>query len=138
MPLLSWKPEYSVNKAELDSHHQEMLHILNSVYDNVMNSRELSFILPSIDQLAAIAKSHLSAEEQYLRERCFPDIDDHIARHRDFTQSIETIRERYNDNHLEASKELIIVLGEWLINHVLKEDRKYSDRVAPESGQHQN
>ena len=130
MPLLSWKPEYSVNKEELDLHHQEMFHILNSVYDNLMNSKESSFLLPSIDKLSAIAKYHISVEEQYLREMRVPDIDHHIAKHREFTQSIETIRNGYNDNYLEASKELIILLGEWLFNHVLKEDRKYAAMMA--------
>ncbi len=125
MPLLIWRPEYSVNEAELDRHHQEMFQILNSVYDNVMNSPELSFILPSIDKLTAIAKCHLSAEGQHLRAMRVPDIDDHIAKHREFTQTIERIRIGYNDNNLEASRELIIVLGDWLIHHVLKEDMKY-------------
>jgi len=125
MPLLIWRPEYSVNEAELDRHHQEMFQILNSVYDNVMNSPELSFILPSIDKLTAIAGRHLSAEERHLRAMHVPDIDDHIAKHREFTQTIERIRTGYNDNNLEASRELIIVLGDWLIRHVLKEDMKY-------------
>jgi hemerythrin len=130
MPLLSWKPEYSVNREDLDRHHQEMFHILNSVYDNLMNSRESSFLLPSIDRLSGIAKYHLSVEEQCLREMCVPDIDHHIAKHREFTESIEMIRNGYYENYLEASKELIILLGEWLFNHVLKEDRKYSDMMG--------
>ena len=130
MPLLSWKPEYSVNREDLDSHHQEMFHILNSVYDNLMDSQELSFLIPSIDRLSAIANYHLSIEEQCLREMSVPDIDNHIAKHREFKESIEMIRMGYNDNYLEASKELIILLGEWLFNHVLKEDRKYSHMMG--------
>jgi len=126
MPLLNWKPEYSVNKEELDRHHQEMFHILNSVYDNLMDSSEPTYLLPSIDRLSGIAKYHLSLEEQCLKEMCVPDIEDHIAKHREFTESIEMIRNDYDDNYLEASKELIILLGEWLFNHVLKEDRKYT------------
>jgi hemerythrin len=130
MPLLSWKPEYSVNREDLDSHHQEMFHILNSVYDNLMDSRGSSVLLPSIDRLSAIAKYHLSMEEEFLREMRVPDIDHHIAKHREFTESIEMIRNDYHDNYLEASKELIILLGEWLFNHVLKEDRKYSPMMG--------
>ena len=126
MPLLSWKPEYSVNREDMDRNHQEMFHILNNVYDNLMNSRESGFILPSIDRLLAIAKYQLSMEEQCLKEKQVPDMDYHIAKHREFTESIEMIRNGYNDNYLEASKELIILLGEWLFIHVLKEDRKYS------------
>jgi hemerythrin len=130
MPLLSWKPEYSVNREDLDHHHQEMFHILNSVYDNLMDSQELSFLIPSIDRLSAIANYHLSIEEQCLREMHVPDIEHHIAKHREFTESIEMIRSDYQDNYLEASKELIILLGEWLFNHVLKEDRKYSPMIG--------
>jgi len=59
-----------------------------------------------------------------------PDFDHHIAKHREFTESIEMIRNDYHDNYLEASKELIILLGEWLFNHVLKEDRKYSHMMG--------
>lgn len=125
MPLLSWKSEYSVNEAELDYHHQEMFFILNSVYDNLMNAPELDFILPNIDKLTAIAERHLSAEERYMRVMHFPDIEDHLEKHREFAQTIEKIRSGYHNNDLEASRELIIVLGEWLIHHVLKEDRIY-------------
>ncbi|MDR3578593.1 MAG: bacteriohemerythrin [Oryzomonas sp.] len=130
MPLLIWKPEYSVNREDLDHHHQEMFHILNSVYDNLMDSQELSFFLPSINRLSAIARYHLSLEEQCLREMHVPDFDYHVAKHREFTESIEIIRNDYEDNYLEASKELIILLGEWLFNHVLKEDRKYSHMMG--------
>jgi len=126
MPLLNWRPEYSVNEAELDRHHQEMFHILNSVYDDVMNSRGSGFVLPNIDRLTAIAERHLSVEEQHLRAMRVPDIENHVAKHREFTQTIERIRAGYHDNDLEASRELIIVLGEWLIHHVVKEDRKYT------------
>jgi hemerythrin len=125
MPLLSWKPEYSVNREDMDRNHREMFHILNTVYDSLMNSRESDSILPSIDRLSSIAKYQLAIEEQCLREMRVPDIDCHMAKHREFTESIEMIRNDYNFNYLEASKELIILLGEWLFHHVLKEDRKY-------------
>lgn len=115
----------------MDRHHQEMFHILNSVYDNLMESREPNSLLPSIDRLSAIAKHHLSVEEQYLREMHVPDIDYHMAKHREFTESIEMIRSDYRENYPEASKELIILLGEWLFHHVLKEDRKYFPMDRP-------
>lgn len=126
MSLFAWKPEYSVNEAVLDSHHQKLFHILNSVYENVMNSTEVESILPELDELLAYTRCHFSTEEQYMREKGFPDIDAHIAMHREFTHSIEALRSRYHDNDLEVTKELIIVLGEWLLRHVLREDKKYS------------
>ena len=125
MTLFAWKPEYSVNEATIDSHHQKLFSILNSVYENVMNSTQVDRILPKIDELSAYTNYHFSAEERYLRDKGFPKIDDHIAKHREFTHTIEALRTSYHNNDLEVSRDLIIVLGEWLLRHVLKEDRKY-------------
>lgn len=127
MPLITWKPEYSVNIPALDSHHQKLFHILNTVYENVMTSPELDRILPKVDELLEFTSHHFSTEEQYMREQGFPDIDDHIAKHSAFTHTIDALRTRYNDNDLEVSRDLIILLGDWLLRHVLKEDRKYSE-----------
>ena len=51
LPLLNWKPEYSVNEEELDTHHQNLFNILNRVYENVMNSFEVANVLPIIEEL---------------------------------------------------------------------------------------
>lgn len=127
MSLFTWKPEYSVHDAELDIHHQKLFAILNSVYENVMNSREVDHIIPKIDELSAYTSYHFSAEEQHMLEAGFPGLDEHIAQHREFTNSIEALRASYHDNDLEVSRDLIVMLGEWLLNHVIKEDRKYSE-----------
>ena len=127
MPLLRWIQEYSVNEAELDSHHQKMFDILNRAYENVMNSLEVECALPIIEELSTLAKCHISAEEQHMREKGYQEIDTHIATHREFTHKIETLRANYHGNNLEATKELIIMLGNWLLHHVINEDWKYSE-----------
>jgi hemerythrin len=127
MALLSWKPEYSVNEAELDSHHIKLFDILNTAYENVMNSLEVDCVLPIIDELSQYMKYHFSEEEQHMREKGVHEIDAHIAKHQEFTQTIETLKTHYHGNNLEVTQELIILLGNWLLRHVLTEDRKYSE-----------
>lgn len=130
MSLFSWKPEYSVNDLTLDRHHQQLFTVLNSVYENVMNSPELDCVLPKIDELSDYTKYHFSTEEEYMKEKAVPDIDAHIEKHRQFTNKIVALRARYKNNDLEVARDLIIALGEWLLQHVLKEDRKYLDIQA--------
>ncbi len=128
MPLLNWNPGFSVNDVDLDSHHQQLFSLLNSTYENVMNSKEeVKNILPMIEELSEYTKYHFTLEEQYMREKGFHGFDEHIAKHREFTHSIEKLRSNYHDNNLEVASELIIMLGQWLLGHVLKEDRKYAD-----------
>lgn len=128
MPLLNWNPGFSVNDVDLDSHHQQLFRLLNSTYENVMNSKEeVKNILPMIEELSEYTKYHFTLEEQHMREKGFHGFDEHIAKHREFTHSIEKLRSNYHDNNLEVASELIIMLGQWLLGHVLKEDRKYAD-----------
>lgn len=130
MSLFTWKPEYSVNEAVLDDHHRKLFSVLNSVYEHVMNSLEVDCVLPTIDQLSAYTRYHFATEEEYMREKGFPGIDDHIAKHREFTHTIEELRSGYHNNDLEVTRELIVLLGEWLLRHVINEDRKFSGLPA--------
>lgn len=125
-PLLSWKPEYSVHDAELDSHHIKLFDILNQAYENVMNPDEVACVLPIIDELTEFTKYHFSEEERHMRAKGVQEIAAHIAKHREFRQKIETLKADYHGNNLEVTQELIILLGNWLLCHVLMEDRKYS------------
>jgi hemerythrin-like metal-binding protein len=128
MPLLNWRAEYSVNEELLDNHHRQLFSILNTVYENVMNSLEVCSVLPLIDELLEYTRSHFTVEEQHMRDKGYQVIDIHISKHREFTNTIEAMKTHYNGNNLEAAQELMVVLGEWLLQHVLKDDMKYSQK----------
>lgn len=110
-----------------------MFSILNTVYENIMRSSEVDCVLPMINELLDNTRQHFAAEEQFMRDRSFRELNAHIAKHAEFTCKIETLKAQYHGNDLEVTRELIIVLGEWLLNHVLKEDRKYAD-ILPRRG----
>jgi hemerythrin-like metal-binding protein len=124
LPLLNWKPEYSVNEEELDNHNQQLFDLLNAVYDNVMNSIDVDFDIPMIEMLSDYMISHFSTEEQHLREKGISEIDAHIQMHREFTNTIEMLKTHYHGNNLEIAQELIILLGNWILSHVLMEDKE--------------
>jgi len=126
MPLLNWRAEYSVHEEVLDNHHRQLFSLLNAVYENVMNSREICSVLPLIDELMEYTRSHFTAEEQHMLDTGFQGIDAHVSKHREFTRSVEALKSQYHGNNLEAAQELMVVLGEWLLQHVLKDDMKYS------------
>lgn len=130
MSLIIWKPEYSVHEPTLDSHHQKLFGILNTLYESVMNSSDVDCVPSLFDELSEYTMYHFSAEEQYMEEKGFRGIDDHISKHREFSQKIEKLKTQYRSHDLEVTRELIIVLGEWLLHHVIKEDRKYAEMSA--------
>ena len=125
MPLLSWKPEYSVDEIELDRDHMKFFEILNTAYENVMNHQEVENATSKIDELLELLRHHISAEEQYLMVNDYHDIDAHMTEHRQFMDNIEQLKTSQFDSNLDATKEMIVVLGDLILHHILIEDKKY-------------
>ena len=130
MPLLKWKPEYTVHETELDRQHILLFELLNTVYENVINSSEADCIKSVVNDLSEYLKYHFATEEQLMEDNGYQGIDAHIAEHRVFAQTIEAFKTNHHDNNLDAAKELIVVLGNWVLHHILIEDRKYSDSTS--------
>jgi hemerythrin len=130
MPLLNWNDDYSVNNEELDSHHKRLFSILNGLYSECLKVDSDGCVGPKLDELLAYADYHFRAEEQYMRQIEYFEIDDHIEMHRAFAYKLEEMKLIPYATELELTRELITFIGKWLLNHVLKEDRKYADHAA--------
>jgi len=130
MPLLKWKPEYTVHVSELDSHHIKLFEILNAAYENVVNSSEAHCIKTVVSELSEYMNYHFTAEEQLMGDAGYQEIEAHIAEHRHFADKIDALKANHHDSNLEAAQELITVLGNWVLHHILIEDRKYSELIS--------
>jgi len=126
MPLFVWQSEYSVNVEELDIHHQKFIGIINTIYDNCTNVDGDDCVDQKIDELLALADYHFVLEEEYMKVIGFVDIDNHILMHRAFTNRIAALKLSNYVSNLDMSKELIVYLGNWLLSHVMKEDKRYA------------
>ena len=130
MPLLKWNDDYSVNNEELDSHHRKLISILNGLYDECLKADTDDCTGLKLDELLAYADYHFKAEEQYMRLIQYFEIEAHIELHNGFAFKLEELKRIPHLSQLELTKELITFIGKWLLNHVLKEDRKYADHAA--------
>lgn len=126
MPLFTWDNKYSVNNEELDNHHRVLFDILNRLYDSCFDETESITLSSVYEELVSYVNYHFSAEEQYMRNRGYSDTNRHIIAHNMFRDRILLLQHDMNLNNIVMTKELIVYLGNWLLNHVLVEDKKYS------------
>jgi hemerythrin-like metal-binding protein len=126
MPLLNWHEEYTVHNEELDCHHRKLFSILNSLYDDCLQVDSENCVGPRLNELLDFAAYHFKAEEDYMRRIEYFEIDDHIEMHNGFVFKLEEIRSIPHRSELETTRELIVFIGKWLLQHVLDEDRKYA------------
>lgn len=126
MPLFAWKDEYSVAVEQLDEHHKKLFRLLNELYESTMQIKGAIDPLPVVDQLREYSDYHFMAEEQYMRDCAVTEIADHINSHRDFKRQLDELHSQCREKQPEATRNLIVLLGNWLLHHVLEEDRRYS------------
>jgi len=127
MALFEWFKKYSINNDELDNHHKTLFNIMNMLYENCLDADSPDCIDPIVEEMVSYSNYHFSAEEQYMRSIGYKDIDNHIAEHRSFTQRATQLQKDIDKNDLELTKELIVFLGNWILHHIMEEDKKISN-----------
>jgi hemerythrin-like metal-binding protein len=126
MDQFYWSESFSVHDEELDSHHRKLIALFNSLYDCFLNSADSAAIGQIIQELMWYADYHFRAEERYMALRDYAGIDAHRAEHLFFIKKVSNLQSRNFMDDPDVSRELVIYLGNWLINHVIREDRKYA------------
>lgn len=126
MPLFTWDKKYSVNNNELDEHHKTIFDIFNRLYDDCVGRHKPQSIDPLIEETISYTKYHFSAEEQHMKNIGYKDINKHIAEHREFTKRILQLQQVADADEQQTKKELIALLGDWLLHHIIKENKIYT------------
>jgi len=126
--LFTWCDEYSVGNDELDRHHQKLFDIINRLYDNCVEADNANSLDQLIIELISYTFYHFLTEEQYMKDIGYDDINKQISEHKIFTDRILQLQRNDNLHESGHSKELIVYLGNWLLNHVIEEDKKISEK----------
>jgi hemerythrin len=130
MPLFTWDKKYSVNNEELDDQHKNIYDIFNRLYDKCFDRDIRVFLVPIYEELLSYLKYHRIAEEQYMASIGYRYIDKHISEHWFFKDRLYKQQTIVDIGDAVLSKERVIYLWSWFLNHVMIEDKKYSIEVG--------
>lgn len=125
MPI-PWTPELSVGVEEIDHQHQIFLGILNSLYEIVYKAERKKELVNILRQIEAYAIFHFATEEKYFDKFDYELAEGHKKKHAELLESVLKFKERYVAEGEEVLAELIGFLEDWLVDHLAKEDKKYT------------
>ncbi len=127
MGIFSWYPAYSVQVPEFDKHHQKLLEILQNLHDSMMQGKAKDLIEKIFKELSDYVNYHFQAEERKMRMYKYPGLNEHISAHEKFKEKLVGLISEYKSGNLHVTGETYNFLKSWLVNHIQKEDKKYSD-----------
>lgn len=128
--MIKWQDKYALGVAEIDEQHHKLFDIAGQIED-LLNDQ---FITDKYDDIVAILGElkdytikHFKDEEEFMLQNKFPRFLTHKTMHMDFVEKIENIdlSKVDNDQNLYL-REILNFVGEWLVEHILVEDAKYS------------
>jgi hemerythrin-like metal-binding protein len=126
MPLFAWKDNYSVGVEEIDRHHKKLFGIVNALYAGCLVPGGIVDVAGKIDELLAYAEYHFAEEEELMKRSGYEGRENHVKMHKKFIDKMVKLQQISFESEEELTKELIVFLGNWLLHHVMEEDKKYA------------
>jgi hemerythrin len=126
MPLMTWTKELSVNIKQIDDQHKKLVELLNSFHDAMKLGKGKELMESTLSELLNYTIYHFSTEETLFKTHGYPEAIKHKKEHDALTAQALDLKERYSRGDLFLSNETMMFLKNWLNNHIIVTDRKYT------------
>jgi hemerythrin len=125
MSIFVWDKSFELGIEPFDEHHRYLVGLLNKTYDNFIAETGNEHLESVLDELIDYATYHFTAEERWMKEQRYPDLQQHKEIHDGFNLRVVEIQKDYHGRKARLSLEVLIFLKEWLSDHILKTDAEY-------------
>lgn len=131
MEFISWDSAMSVGVPVLDQDHQKLLHLFNELLSSGVANRSKDDLTRLLAELEDYTHFHFSREEMCMEECGYPDLENHKAAHQYFIDEIARQRQEFAGSDAVMLRiDLILLLKEWLLEHIQGTDKKYTPFMA--------
>jgi hemerythrin len=126
MALISWNDTFAVNIKKIDDQHKSLIDLVNQLHDAMKAGKGSTALGPILSDLINYTSFHFSTEEAYFQQYAYPDKASHKKEHDDLTQKAKSLQASHKEGKLTVTIEVMNFLKDWLSNHILTSDKKYS------------
>jgi len=127
MSLIKWNDKMSVKVEEIDIQHKKLVDLLNALHEAMLNRQSKEALGKIISELVNYAAVHFKTEEKYFDQFGYPETEEHKKEHKDFVEKVLDFQKGYEEGRLMLSMDILNFLKDWLYNHIMGSDQKYSN-----------
>lgn len=125
MSYIDWRPEYSVGIPSIDKQHQQLVKMLNELYDAMQSGQGQAALGKVLIGLAQYCVEHFAAEERLMTQHGYPDLAAHRDVHQKMTAKVTSLLQEFKAGKTQLSVSVASFLKDWLTKHILQTDMKY-------------
>lgn len=122
-----WSAKNAIGVREIDEDHIKLFALANDVFRAAAHGD--ADLRPIAMKLFSYARVHFAREEAFMVSIRYPGLDKHRRRHDRFTEMLARIMAPGTDAE-EMSERLRLFMLDWIIRHILSEDRRIGEHAA--------
>jgi hemerythrin-like metal-binding protein len=116
---------FSVENAELNSHHRLIFELIDTVEASITGDREAEVVTAALMELRDYASYHFGAEEALFEIHAYPEAQSHTEHHLEFRAHLSKLMALTEAGDKTVRLELIQFLRMWIRDHVMLRDKAY-------------
>lgn len=129
MNLYEWTEKYSVGIKSLDHDHQQLFDLVNHLFEAMSHGKAKEILSETLNKLISYTRTHFIREEIFFKSTNYPDSKEHKKQHDLFVDKVTEFKKQFDEGNQKISIDLIKFLSDWLVNHILVSDKKYTEHL---------
>jgi methyl-accepting chemotaxis protein/hemerythrin len=124
--LMTWDDSLSVNVAEIDGQHKELVSLINELNESMRSGRGKRALLDVFTRLKEYTVHHFATEEALFAKFNYPGRLAHEKEHERLVNSVLELEAKFQRGQVAVTNEVMDFLKKWLLNHINGTDKRYS------------
>ena len=124
MKYLQWRKEFSIGVDSVDFEHQELMDMINMIYAELDNRRDVEEIKKTMGEVHAEISAHFALEERIMRRARYKEYDAHKNDHEELLDQIRILMDTIENDRERALDVLSEALADWFSNHFISFDAR--------------
>lgn len=125
MAFITWDSRFSVGIPVIDQQHMKLVDYINELHDAMKIGKAKDVLSEIIRNLVNYTNTHFTTEEKYMSTNGYPGFQDHKKEHAEFVNKVTEFQKNFNNGSSSVSIDIMNFLRNWILNHILVEDKKY-------------
>ena len=127
MNLIDWNDNLSVKISHLDDQHKQLINMINELHNAMSKGQGKLVVNEILKRMTEYTVNHFKSEEMLFEKYDYPETLKHKDEHSAFVGKVADFNSKFEKGELFLSVEVMMFLKDWLINHIAKSDKSYSD-----------
>lgn len=130
MPLMTWDSSLDVGVADMNREHQQILDLMNKIYDAREAGDTGASIITLVDRLAQVTVDHFRDEEAYMEKTGYAGLASHKLIHKDLLEKFTGFADEIKACGGAVPDRFLTFLKLWLSAHIRGIDMKYGPKAG--------